>query len=107
MKFYLEHMLPKRLRYAKVYLEAGGASVFFSLNGGSANWQASIGRSGEVEMSDKQYSRLRAALPAVETLDDDGKNVIVRNADGYEEQWRRPQWVLLNVRKRRREDTPS
>ena len=104
MKFYLEHMLPRRLRYAKVYLEAGGASVFFSLNGSSANWHARIGRSGEVEMSDKDYSRLRATLPAVETLDDDGKMVIVKNAEGYEEQWRKPQWVLVNVRKRGSED---
>jgi len=99
MKFYLEHMFPRRLRYAKVYLEAGGASVSFSLNGGSANWHASIGKSGEVEMTDREYSRLRAALPAVETLDDNGKVVIIRNANGYEEQWRKPQWVLVNVHK--------
>jgi hypothetical protein len=100
MKFYLEHMLPRRLRYAKVYLEAGGASVSFSLNGNSANWQAKIGRPCEQEISDKQYSRLRAASPAVEMLDDDGRMVVVRNADGYEEQWLKPQWVLVNVRKR-------
>lgn len=104
MKFYLEHMLPRRLRYARVYLEAGGASVFFSLNGNSANWQARVGRSGEVEMSDREYSRLRVALPAVETLDDDGKTFIVRNAEGNEERWRRPQWVLVNVRRTGRGD---
>jgi hypothetical protein len=37
MKFRLEHQLPKKLRYAKVYLEAGPASVFFSLDGTSAD----------------------------------------------------------------------
>ena len=30
---------------------------------------------------------------------DDGKMVVVKNADGFEEQWLRPQWVLVNVRK--------
>lgn len=101
MKFLLEHMLPRKLRWARVYLEAGNASVFFSLDGATANWSASIGRRREVEMSDKEYSRLRASVPAVETLDDDGRMLIVRNAQGYEEQWRKPQWVLTNLRKKR------
>lgn len=99
MRFYLEHMLPRRLRYAKFYLQAGGASVFFSLNGASANWQATIGRSREVEMSDKEYSRLRAAHPLVEMLDDDGRTIVVKNAEGCEEQWDRPRWTLLNTHK--------
>ncbi|MDV3278567.1 MAG: hypothetical protein LYZ69_08935 [Nitrososphaerales archaeon] len=101
MKFFLEHMLPRKLRYARVYLEAGGASVFFSLNGANADWHASIGSSREVEMSDLEYTRRRANLPAVEKVDDDGRTVIVRNAQGYEEQWKKPQWVLMNLRKTR------
>jgi len=105
MRFYLEHMFPRKLRYAKVYLEAGSASVSFSLNGNNANWQARIGRPSELEVSDKQYSRLRAALPATEMLDDDGKTIVVKNANGYEEQWRRPQWVLVNFRKRKGSST--
>ena len=45
MKLVLEHMLPRKLRYAKVYLEAGSASVFFSLVGvvvaaGLLRWSA-------------------------------------------------------------------
>jgi hypothetical protein len=94
MKIFLEHKLPRRLRYAKVYVEAGNASVFFSLDGSSADWYARIGRRKGIEMSDKEYSRLRANLPAVETLDDDGSMLIVRNARGFEEQWRKPKWVL-------------
>ncbi|MDV3292851.1 MAG: hypothetical protein LYZ70_01100 [Nitrososphaerales archaeon] len=108
MKLLLEHMLPRKLRYAKVYLEAGGASVFFSLDGASADWYASIGKKKAAEMSDKEYSRLRANLPAVETLDDDGRMLVVRNARGYEEQWRKPKWVLTRMRKLRGErDEPA
>lgn len=101
MKILLEHKLPKRLRYARVYMEAGGASVYFSLDGDSADWHASIGKKRGVEMSDKEYSRLRANLPAVETLDDDGRMLVVRNALGFEEQWTKPRWVLLRARKAR------
>jgi len=100
MKVLLEHMLPRKLRYARVYLEAGSASVYFSLDGASADWHASIGRKRGVEMSDKEYSRLRAKLPAVETLDDDGKMLVVRNANGNEEQWWKPRWVLTRVRRK-------
>lgn len=98
MKFLLEHQLPKRLRYAKVYFEAGSASVFFSLDGSSADWYASIGRTRRgVEMTDKEYARFRESVPAVEVLDDDGRNVVVRNAAGHEEQWQKPRWVLRRI----------
>jgi hypothetical protein len=103
MKVLLEHKLPKRLRYAKVYVETGSASVYFSLDGDSADWHATIGRKKDVEMSDKEYTRLRASIPAVETLDDDGRMLIVRNALGFEEHWRKPRWILTRERKPRNE----
>jgi hypothetical protein len=99
MRILFEHMLPKRLRYAKVYMEAGNASVYFSLDGTRANWHASIGRTRGVEMSDKEYSRLRANVPAIEVIDDDGRMLVVRNALGFEEQWRKPKWVLTRARR--------
>jgi len=101
MKLKLEHALPRRLRYAKVYFEAAGASMFFSMDGSTANWQASIGRkkAGQLRMSDKEYARFRASVPAVEMLDDNGQVVILKDAKGYEEQWRRPRWVLMGLRK--------
>ena len=112
MKLKLEHALPRRLRYAKVYFEAAGASMFFSMDGSNANWQASIGRkkAGQLGMSDKEYSRFRASVPAVEMLDDNGQVVILKDANGYEEQWRRPQWVLMGLRKSERvgrQETPG
>ncbi len=104
MKFLLEHRLPRKLRYAKVQLEAGSVSLSFHLDGRAADWHASIGESNkEIEMTDREYSRLRKMVPAVETLDDDGENVIVRNAEGYEEQWQKPRWVLRQVHKRHSE----
>jgi hypothetical protein len=100
LKFLLEHRLPKQLRYAKVYFEAGPTSVFFSLNGTTADWHASIGRTKEIKMTDAEYSRLRAEVPAVELLDDDGHKVMIRNAAGYEELWEKPRWVLARVHKK-------
>jgi len=105
MKFLLEHKLPKRLRYAKVYFEAGPTSLLFSLDGTSADWHASIGRRGGVQMTDAEYSRLRAEIPAVELLDDDGHRVLIRNAAGFEELWERPRWTLSRAHKaRKRQD---
>ncbi len=99
MKVLLEHKLPKKLRYARVYVETESASVYFSLDGASADWHASIGKRKGIEMTDKEYSRLRANIPAIETLDDDGRMLIVRNALGFEEHWRKPRWVLTRARK--------
>lgn len=99
MKVLLEHKLPKKLRYAKVYVETENASVYFSLDGTNADWHASIGRRKGVELSDKEYTRLRANVPAVETLDEDGRMLIVRNALGLEEHWEKPRWVLTRARK--------
>jgi len=99
MKFLLEHKLPKKLRYARVFFQAGPTSLVFSLDGTSADWHASIGKKA-VQLTDAQYTRLRSELPAVEMLDDDGQRVLIRNAAGYEELWGKPRWVLESVRKR-------
>jgi hypothetical protein len=103
LKLRLVHDLPRRLRFAEVYFEAGSASLFFSVDGTTAKWEASIGRKrgNRLGLSDKEYARFRASLPAVEMLDDDGQVLVLRDSDGYEEQWQRPQWVLMNLRKTR------
>ncbi len=97
LKFLLEHKLPKKLRYAKVFFQAGPTSMLFSLDGTSADWQASIGRRKGVEMTDAEYARMRSELPAIELLDDDGRRVLIRNAAGYEELWEKPRWVLARA----------
>ena len=99
MKFLLEHKLPRKLRYARVYFEAGPTSLLFSLDGTSADWHASIGKRKEVQLTDAEYTRLRSELPAVEMLDDDGQKVLIRNAAGYEELWEKPRWTLSRAHK--------
>ncbi|MDG6898200.1 MAG: hypothetical protein JRM99_04070 [Nitrososphaerota archaeon] len=101
MKFLLEHKLPRRLRYAKVFFQAGPTSLLFSLDGANADWHASIGRKSAVEMTDKEYARFRAEIPATELLDDDGQEVIIRNAAGYDELWKKPRWVLEGTHRTR------
>ena len=100
MKFLLEHKFPKRIRYARIYFEAGPTSVLFSLDGSSADWHASIGRRREATMTDAEYARFRAEVPAVEMLDEDGGTVLIRDAAGFEELWRKPRWVLERARKK-------
>jgi len=101
LKFLLEHKLPRRLRYAKVFFQAGPTSLLFSLDGTSADWHATIGRKQGVQLTDAQYSRFRSELPAIELLDDDGQRFMIRNAAGYEETWDKPRWTLSRVRKER------
>ncbi len=100
MKFFLEHRLPKKLRYAKVYFQAGPTALSFSLDGTNADWHASIGRKA-MALTDAEYARLRKEMPATEMLDDDGQSVLIRNAAGYEELWEKPRWVLTRVHKSR------
>ena len=97
LKFFLEHKLPKKLRYAKVYFEAGPTSLQFSLDGTSADWHACIGKRGAAQLTDVEYTRLRSGLPAVEMLDDDGRRVLIRNAAGFEELWEKPRWTLART----------
>ena len=100
MKFILEHKFPRKLRYAKVFFQAGPTSILFSLDGSSADWHASIGRRKREELTDAEYARFRAEVPAVELLDDDGRMVLIRNAAGFEELWTKPRWVLERTRRR-------
>jgi len=73
--------------------------LLFSLDGTSADWHASIGRRHGIQLTDSEYARLRKDVPAVELLDDDGRNVLIRNAAGYEELWERPRWTLTRTHK--------
>jgi hypothetical protein len=99
MKLVIKHDLPRRLRYAEVYLQLANASAFVTINGSSASWFARIGCSNPVQISDKEYSRIRASLPVESVLDDDGEAVILRNAKGREERWYKPRWILESIRR--------
>lgn len=99
LKFLLEHRFPRKIRYARLFFEAGPTSLLFSLDGTSADWHASIGKKKRLQLSDAEYARLRQELPAVEVLDDDGQRVLIRDSAGYEELWVKPRWVLEGAHK--------
>ena len=87
-----------------MYLELGSAALFVTLDGSSASWSGRIGGGKRrAFVSDKEYSRHRASNPAVQLMDADGERVILKGANGMEEEWLRPRWVLVGVRKGRLE----
>ena len=73
--------------------------MVFSLDGVNADWQACLGKKG-VELSDAEHAKLRAAIPAVELLDEDDRKVLIRNAEGYEDLWEKPRWILIRTHRR-------
>ncbi len=103
MKILLEHELPRKLRYARVYVEVGNASLYVSVDGTRASWFGSIGgrRRGAVSISDSEYARYRATTPATELIDGERGRVILRNKEGFEEEWSMPRWILTGLRRSR------
>lgn len=109
MKVLLKHELPKRLRSAEVYVEFLNASLYLSVDG----WKASVmGRVGPqlskpIAISDKEYSNYRASHDIVCVVDEDEDRVVLKNSEGYEEEWLRPRWVLNGVRRSREGRDPD
>lgn len=102
MKLQIEHDLPRKVRYGKMYLELGSASLYIDVNGSSASWVGSIGgRKRAAQVSDREYTRYRLVNPAMKIVDADSERVIVKSANGLEEEWVRPRWVLQGVRRSR------
>ncbi len=102
MKIQIEHDLPRKIRYAKMYFELGTASLYVTLDGSTASWSGRIGGGRKMAfVSDREYSRYRASNPAVALVDADHERVIVKSARGMEEEWLRPHWVLTGVRRTR------
>ncbi len=104
MKLLFRHDLPRRLRSAEVYLEFLNASLHLSVDGPTASMTGTIGgpRNKTIAISDRQYSSYRASHEVLEVVDEDEDRVVLKTADGYEEEWVRPRWVLNGVRRARR-----
>lgn len=91
-----------------MYVELGSASLYVTVDGSTASWSGRIGGKEEPGMvSDREYSRYRVANPAVELIDSDAKRVILRSARGMEEEWLRPRWALVGVRRARAKSRPT
>jgi hypothetical protein len=103
MKLMLKHELPRRLRSAQVYIEFLNASLYLSVDGSKASMMGRIGghQRTPVAINDREYSNYRASHDVVEVVDEDEQRVVLRTAEGYEEEWLRPKWVLNGVRRAR------
>lgn len=103
MKLHLKHDLPRKLRSAQVYVEFLNASLYLSVDGPSASVMGSIGgqQKKPIAVSDREYSSYRASHGVVGVVDQDEERVVLKTAEGYEEEWLRPKWVLNGVRRAR------
>lgn len=103
MKLLVKHELPRRLRSAQVYVEFLNASLYVSVDGSKASVMGSIGgqQSRPMAITDREYSSYRASHDVVGVVDQDEERVVLKNAEGYEEEWLRPRWVLNGVRRAR------
>jgi hypothetical protein len=103
MKFLVKHDLPRRLRSAQVYVEFLNASLYLTVDGAKASVIGSIGsqQSRAIAVTDREYSSYRASHGVVEVVDQDEDRVVLKTAEGYEEEWLRPKWVLNGIRRAR------
>lgn len=103
MKLFLKHELPRRLRSAQVYVEFLNASLYLSVDGPRASMMGSIGgqQGKPVAITDREYSSYRASHDVVGVVDEDEDRVVLKTAEGNEEEWLRPRWVLNGVRRAR------
>jgi hypothetical protein len=105
MKLLLKHELPRKLRSAEVYVEFLNASLYLSVDGSKASVMGSIGsqQGKPVAITDRQYSSYRASHEVVGVVDEDDDRVVLKTAEGNEEEWIRPRWVLNGVRRSRQD----
>ena len=103
MKLMLKHELPRRLRSAQVYIEFLNASLYLSVDGPKASVMGRIGgqHGMPIAIDDREYSSYRASHDVVGVVDEDEVRVVLKTAEGYEEEWLRPKWVLNGVRRAR------
>ena len=103
MKLFLKHDLPRRLRSAQVYVEFLNASLYLSVDGPKASMIGSIGgqQRRPIAVTDREYSTYRASHEVVEVIDQDEERVVVKTAEGNEEEWIRPRWILNGIRRAR------
>jgi hypothetical protein len=107
MKLMFKHELPRRLRSAQVYIEFLNASLYLSVDGPKASMMGRIGGGQQglpVAIDDREYSSYRASHDVVGVVDQDADRVVLKTAEGYEEEWLRPKWVLNGVRRARQAD---
>jgi hypothetical protein len=108
MKLSVKHELPKRLRSAQVYVEFLNASLFVSVDGSKASVTGSVGaqQAKPIAITDREYSSYRASHDVVGVVDEDEERVVLKTAEGNEEEWIRPRWILNGIRRARQQTPP-
>jgi hypothetical protein len=104
LKLVLEHALPNKVDYFRVFAEVGPANVFVSVDGLDFKCHARLGKpklsvSAPRTFSDSEYTRYRMSHPVKKILANDEDEVVVKTADNSEETWFLPKWLLAGKRK--------
>jgi hypothetical protein len=105
LKVILEHALPTKVDYFRVFAEVGRANLFLSVDGLEFRCHARLknqrSRRADVPrtFSDSEYTRYRMSHPVKKILAKDEDEVVVKTDDNVEETWFLPRWLLAGRRK--------
>lgn len=99
-KIVLDHALPYKLSYLRVYAEMGYARLYLSFDSGNLEWFGKIEKKRSISraLTDKEYFAHRLKHPIKKVLMDDGDEIVVETKDSVEERWLKPKWFLREVR---------
>ena len=102
-KIVLDHALPRKLSYLRLYAEMGAARLYLSFDSGNLQWFGKIEKNRSVSrtMTDREYLAYRLKHPIKKVLAEDEDEIIVETKDGAEERWLKPRWLLREVRIKR------
>ncbi len=100
MKIVLDHALPHKLDYLRVYAELGYARLYLSFDSGNIQLFGKIekNKSNPRAITDKEYFAYRLRHPLKNVLMEDEDELVVETEDGLEEAWLKPRWLLRAVR---------
>lgn len=102
-KIVLDHALPHKLSYLRLYAEMGYARLYLSFDGGNLQWFGKIEKKRSVTktLTDKEYFAHRLKHPIKRVLVEDEDELVVETMDGAEERWLKPRWLIREVRIKR------
>ncbi|MEM3386323.1 MAG: hypothetical protein QXN08_01430 [Nitrososphaerales archaeon] len=102
-KIVLDHALPHKLSYLRVYAEMGYARLYLSFDSGNIQWFGKIEKKKSVSraITDKEYFAHRLKHPIKKVLMEDEDEIVVETKDGVEERWLKPRWLLREARIKR------
>lgn len=102
-KIVLDHALPHKLSYLRIYAEVGYARLYLSFDSGNIQWFGKIEKKRSISraITDRGYFAHRLKHPIRKVLMEDEDEIVVETYEGVEERWLKPRWLLREVRIRR------